>query len=197
MSTDAFLNEDYKAPVSGGYAKIQQGDNRMRILSSPLMVWVIWGGGKSTRLPYDPDNKPALPDADNPSVKHAWIMKVYNYETSAIEVFELDKMTLITPLLTYVRDADWGHPKNYDIVINKSGSGREGTKYSLIAKPAKPLSEEAKEAYINTPIALGEMLKEGGNPFISAPATAADTKKEPVKKEATAPAAEVDDAPPF
>ncbi len=197
MSENAFLPEGYKAPVSGGYTKIQQGDNQMRILSSPLMVWVIWVNGKSIRLPYDPDNKPALPEGDNPSVKHAWLLIVYNYATSAIEVFELDKMTLINPLLTYANDPDWGHPKGYDIVIKKTGSGREGTKYSLIAKPAKPVSDEVKAAYIDTPIALGEMLKENGNPFISTPATAPVKKAEaaPVKKAEVE--VESNDAPPF
>jgi len=93
MSTDAFISDDYEAPSSGGgYTKIEQGENRLRILSSPLLVWVIWKDGKPTRVPYDKDNKPELPAGENPSVKHAWIMTVFNYQTDQIEVLELDKM---------------------------------------------------------------------------------------------------------
>ncbi|AGO47975.1 hypothetical protein Phi12:1_gp9 [Cellulophaga phage phi12:1] len=173
MSTDAFINEDYQAPSSGGFTKIEAGKTRLRILSSPLMVWVVWANGKSTRLPYDPQNKPALPEGDNPSVKHAWIMLVFNYNTNVMEIWELDKMTLITPLLNHSRDADWGHPKHYDIEVTKTGSGKDGTKYAMIAKPKTPVSDDVKEAYLSTPVDLSQLLVDGGNPFLPASGTAA------------------------
>lgn len=169
MDQESFLPPNYEAPTSGGYTKLEQGETRLRILSSPLMVWVVWANGKPQRLAYDRDKKPALPAGDNPSVKHAWLMTVYNYGTSQIEIFELDKMSIITPLSTHASDKDWGHPKHYDITITRSGSGKEGTKYAFVAKPKTPVSEEVKEAYFATPVDLSQLLVPDGNPFLSPP----------------------------
>jgi len=174
MSNEQFIDDSYEAPVSGGgYAKIEQGENRFRILSSPLMLWVMWGGGKSTRIRYNKDQKPAMPQGENPSVKHAWAMIVWNYQTSQIEIMELDKATLREPLLAYSKSADWGHPKNYDVVFTKSGSGRENTKYALTAVPPKPVDPSILEALAETPIDLTQLLVEGGNPFIGTANTGA------------------------
>jgi len=171
---DSFLDENYEAPASGGgYTKLEMGENRFRVLSSPLMVWVIWANGQVKRVPYNKDEKPALPEGDNPSVKHAWELVVYNYKTQQIEIFELDKMTVINPITTHSKDPDWGHPKKYDITITKSGSGKDGTKYAFVAKPHKEVSEDVKEAYFNTPIDLGQLLVENGNPFL--PATSGES----------------------
>lgn len=170
MSTEQFVDPSYEAPSSGGgYTTIEQGDNRFRILSSPLMVWVIWNDGKPLRVPYNKDKKPTLPTGENPSVKHAWLLIVYNYKTESIEVMELDKMTVIRPLLTHAQDPDWGHPKHYDVVIKKEGSGKDNTKYSFIAKPKSEVIQEIKDAYFDTPIDLEELLKPDGNPFLPKP----------------------------
>lgn len=171
MSTDAFIPENYEAPTGGGgFTKLETGDNRMRILSSPLMLWVCWNDGKPSRLPYIQNKKitakPAKGAGQKDSVKHGWGLVIWNYKTEAIEVFELDKQDIIAALTTYAKDADWGHPKNYDIVINKSGSGME-TEYKFVAKPAKRPSDAIIQAYTDNPIDLNQLLVDGGNPFLS------------------------------
>lgn len=166
MSNEQFISDDYQAPASGGgYTKIEMGENRFRVLSNPLLLWVIWANGKSKRIPYNAEQKPALPDGENPSVKHAWAMSVWNYKTEQIEIFELDKATLREPLLAHARSADWGHPKGYDVIINKSGSGKD-TKYQFQAVPHKPIAQNILDAMTETPIDLSQLLVEGGNPFI-------------------------------
>lgn len=183
MSTDAFIPEDYKPPTGGGgFTKLEDGDNRLRILSSPLMLWICWNDGKVSRVPFS-QPKPAKGSGQKDSVKHGWGLIVYNYKTESIEVFELDKQDIIAALTQYSKDPDWGHPKNYDVVINKSGSGME-TEYKFIAKPAKPVTDEIKVAYTENPIDLSKLLEEGGNPFLSnggsAAAKAPAEKKEKV-----------------
>lgn len=183
MSNDNFLPNDYEVPTSGGgFTKLEPGDNRLRILSSPLMVWLIWLDGKPIRVPFDKDKKPDKGTGEKDSVKHAWGLVVWNYATKAIEVFELDKQNVIAALYKYAADKDWGHPKHYDIVINKSGSGLK-TEYSFIAKPKTPPAQEIIDAFIDNPIDLTQLLVDGGNVFLSnAGATdstepAADNKK--------------------
>jgi hypothetical protein len=166
--TNSFIPNDYEAPTGGGgFTKLKAGDNKMRILSSPLMLWVTWADKKVTRIQYKGTaNKPAKPAIEGASVKHAWGLVIWNYETESIEVFELDKQAIIAALTTYGKDADWGHPKEYDIIINKKGSGMD-TEYTFIAKPAKPASDQIVDEYIANPVDLGQLLVEGGNPFLS------------------------------
>jgi len=167
MSTEQFITDDYVAPASGsGFTKIKDGENRFRILSSPLLLWVIWSDKKVTRLRYDVTKKPAKPQGENASVKHAWALIVWNYAEKRIEVMELDKMTLINPLLTHAKDKDWGHPKHYDVVFKKSGSGKDGTKYEFVAKPKSEPIDEIVTAFTDNPIDLEQLLVEGGNVFL-------------------------------
>lgn len=166
MSENAFIPEDYKPPTGGGgFTKLQDGDNRMRILSSPLMLWIVWNNGQPSRIPYSKP-KPTKGQGQKDSVKHGWGLIIWNYATEAIEVFELDKQDIISAITSYSKDKDWGHPKNYDIVINKSGSGME-TEYKFVAKPAKPVSDVIITAYTDNPIDLSQLLISGGNPFLS------------------------------
>ena len=178
---NGFIPTDYEAPTGGGgFTKLQNGDNKMRILSSPLMLWTVWADKKVSRIQYKgASNKPAKPAAENASVKHSWGLIIWNYATDAIEVFELDKQAIIGALTTYAKDPDWGHPKEYDIVINKSGSGMD-TEYTFVAKPAKPVTDQIIEAYAANPVDLAQLLVENGNPFLSN--GGASESKEPASK---------------
>lgn len=174
--TNSFIPEGHDIPRSEGqYSRFHDGENRYRILSNPLIVYVLWADGKPTRVKFDPENKPAEPKGENTSIKYAWIMKVWSYNNSRVEVMELDKKTLLTPLLGHAKDPDWGHPKDYDVIFKREGSGREGTKYSFIAKPKKPLDPEILSVISEVHVNLENLLIEGGDPFI-------DTVSEPVKK---------------
>ena len=175
MSQDAFLPADYTQPKSGGgFTKLETGDNTFRILSNPFMMWTTWGDKIKTSIAFKGvDNKPSKPTGLNPSVKHAWGLIVWNYSSNQIEVFELDKQGVIQSLMEYNSNPKWGHPKHYDIVINKKGSGKE-TQYSLVVEPKEKASQDIIDAYIANPVDLSQLLVEGGNPFLDAP------KAEPV-----------------
>lgn len=176
MSTDAFLPDNYEPPSSGGgYTKLELGDNKLRLLSSPLMMWSCWTDGKVKRLPYAQDNKPAKGSGQKDSVKHAWGLVVFNYQTKAIEVLELDKQDIIAGLTTHANDPDWGHPKHYDVVINKSGSGMD-TEYKLVCKPKTEPSQEIVDAFVENPIDLNQLLVENGNPFLNNAGSPANTE---------------------
>jgi hypothetical protein len=147
-------------------------------------MWVSWTDGKPKRIAFSPDNKPKKGAADRDSVKHAWGLIVWNYKSEAIEVFELDKQGVIASLTIHAKDADWGHPKDYDIVITKKGSGTD-TEYSFVAKPKKPISEEIKDAYLENPIDLDQLLTESGSPFLEKTAGAPPAKEPDAPKVVT------------
>jgi len=180
MSENAFLPNGYEPPVNGGgFTKLEPGDNKFRILSSPLMMWLIWADGKPSRVKFDRDNKPAKGPGQKDSVKHAWALVVWNYQTEAVEVLELDKQNVISSLYKHADDEDWGHPKHYDIVIHKKGSGMD-TEYSMIAKPKKAPGQVIIDAFLETPIELNNLLVENGNPFLNSAGSPKST--EPAKE---------------
>lgn len=185
MSKQNFIPDGYEVPTSGGgFTKLESGDNRFRILSSPLMMWLIWADGKPSRIKFDKDNKPVKGTGQKDSVKHAWALIVWNYATESIEVLELDKQTVIAALYKYAADADWGHPKKYDIVISKKGSGME-TEYGFIAKPHSEPSQAIIDGFTETPIDLDQLLVENGNPFLSNGGSTASTEPAETKKVVT------------
>lgn len=170
MSTDAFIPEGYEAPTGGGgFTKLEAGDNTLRILSNPFMMWLSWTDGKPSRLPYIVGGKitpkPAKGSGQKDSVKHAWGLIVWNYKTEQVEVFELDKQDIIGGLTAYAKNPKWGHPKHYDVVINKTGSGMD-TEYKLVVEPKTEPSQQIVDAFIANPVDLTQLLVEGGNPFI-------------------------------
>lgn len=169
-----FIPQGYEQPTSGGgFTKLETGENKFRILSSPLLLWLEWRDGKPTRHPFKQgEPKPAKGTDQKDSVKHAWGLVVWNYKTAKIEVLELDKQDVISSILALAEKPAWGHPKNYDIVITKKGSGMD-TEYMTTPEPPSEPSNEIIEAYTETPIDLSQLLITGGNPFI-AKNTAAD-----------------------
>jgi hypothetical protein len=167
MSTNSFIPEGYAQPTSaGGFTKLETGENKLRILSSPLLMWLEWRDGKPTRHLYvQGQPAPAKGAGQKDSVKHSWAVIIWNYKTEKIEVFELDKAGVIASILALSEKPSWGHPKNFDLIITKKGSGME-TEYVTTPEPPSEPSNAIVEAYTENPVDLRQLLVEGGNPFI-------------------------------
>jgi hypothetical protein len=172
--SNSFIPEGYAQPTSGGgFTKLETGDNKLRILSSPVLMWLEWRDGKPMRSPYvSGQPAPKKGEGKSDSVKHAWGLIVFNYKTEKIEVFELDKAGIIANVIALSEKAAWGHPKNYDLVITKKGSGMD-TEYFTSPEPPSAVSDVIVEAYTDNPVDLKQLFVSGGNPFIGK-ATAAD-----------------------
>lgn len=165
---NSFIPSDYVAPKSGGgFTKLETGENKFRILSSPLLMWIEWRDGKPSRHAFKQGGeKPDKGTGQKDSVKHAWGLIVWNYKTEQIEVFEVDKAGIIDSILALSSKAAWGHPKKYDIVITKKGSGMD-TEYVTTPEPPSEPSDAIIEAYTENPVDLQQLLKEGRNPFLA------------------------------
>lgn len=157
-----FLPTSYEVPKAGGnYLKLQQGDNVIRILSTPIIGWEDWDDNKPVRFPYTAQ-KPAPIDPTRP-VKHFWAFVVWDYQDKRLKILEITQSTIQEVIKNLNDDTDWGSPLNYDINIKKTGEKME-TKYSVIAKPPKQLDTEIIEAYAKTHIDLNQLFS-GGDPF--------------------------------
>lgn len=165
-----FLPRNYSTPkVNSSYMKFQDGENRFRILSRPILGWEDWTPEmKPVRTRYsDPKPKPINQSKE---VKHFWAMIVWNYSDQKIQILQVTQSTIRDSLVELINDKDWGDPCSYDLKVMKSGKDKQ-TKYNVNPLPHKPVSEEIRKAFRETPVDL-EMLFEGLNPFECHPSQA-------------------------
>lgn len=156
--------------TTGNYMKFEQGANKFRILSEPVMGWEYWteekGKEKSkpvralerwTTIPVNAD----LKNGWNP--KYFWAFTVWHFDLKKLMILEITQSTILKPLQDLVANEDWGDPRQYSITINKKGEKLD-TEYNLVPSPAKPTPPEILEMYKNAYIRL-ESLFDGTDPF--------------------------------
>lgn len=157
-----FLPLNYELPKSSGnYLKFEDGENRIRILSFPILGWEDWDGKTPVRFRYE--NKPAAPIDPKKPIKHFWSMICWNYAMSSIQILHITQGTIKRALDMLSKDADWGAPFHYDIKIYKTGDGME-TEYTVNPVSPKPLTQEIIDAFAKKPCNL-EALFSNADPF--------------------------------
>lgn len=175
MNND-FLPADYIEPdASNGYLKLQQGENRLRILSAtPLVGWEWWEhedgsvqagyddsqeGDKPVRVPIE---GPVPMKADR-TAKRFWAVTVWNYQLKQVQIWHITQKTIRDQLLSLSRKKSWGNPVEYDIIVDRSGDKLE-TEYTVSPEPKETLDLSIAEQAAKTPIDLTKLF-EGGDPF--------------------------------
>lgn len=177
-----FLPDDYEVPSgSDKYLNMKaDGSYRVRILAPPIFGQVGWSPpahgqkyGKPIRKrdfePWAPGE--AVMDERN-TIRHFWIMPVWDYKAKRVKVFEITQATIQRELKKYAKDPDWGTPLNYDVeIIRYNAQGKVA--YSVSPKPKSPVPAMAASAWvdlldsgfdINRMYATPEN-KHGGDPF--------------------------------
>lgn len=152
-----FLPDGYEAPVNGGgYMKLEDGENKFRILSKPIIGWLDWKDKKPLRfgLKFKPE-KPIDPESP---IKHFWACIVYNYKAKEIQILEITQATIQQGIEALTKDEDWGAPFFYDMKIIKSGEKKD-TKYVINPSPKKDLTEEQKKAALEKRVNLSALFK--------------------------------------
>jgi hypothetical protein len=157
----SFLPENYNVPKSlSHYYSFEQGDNIFRILGDVVLGWEDWENNKPIRTPYT-QPKPE-PIGDRP-VKHFWAFPIWDYKDKSIKILEITQASIQSEIANLYNDKDWGLPTEYDINVRRTGESLE-TRYSIIAKPPKPLSPEIKKEWEATDIDLNKLFT-GEDPF--------------------------------
>ncbi|CAB4166077.1 hypothetical protein UFOVP844_9 [uncultured Caudovirales phage] len=151
-----FLPADYEAPKtsSNGYLKLQEGENRIRILSAPILGWEDWLDKKPIR--YRMENKPKNSIDPKKPFKHFWAFIVFNYVTEQIQIMQITQATIRRSLEGLCKDADWGAPYGYDIKITKSGEGVD-TEYTINPVPHKSIDPYILKCFAERPINLNAL----------------------------------------
>jgi hypothetical protein len=164
-----FLPDKYEVPsTTDKYMKFVQGENRFRILSSPIIGWELWkdtpeGGRKPYRTPME---KPftTADTMDPEEIKHFWAMVVWNYKAEKVQILEITQKGIQKYLRALTKDKDWGNPvQTYDLVISKKGEKLE-TEYEVLPKPATAMDPGIVQLYKDMAIDLTALYR-GEDPF--------------------------------
>jgi len=165
-----FLPKDYKRPsTSGNYMKLEKGENRMRILSNAVTGYVCWASNPEKEMDNYPFRFKDFKSIDaevlarGKTPKHFWAMKVWDYKTKTVRVWEATQSTIQESIIGMSTSEDYGDPQGYDITISRTGEGLD-TNYNVLPTPPKKVSDEVAKADKETPVNLSA-LYDGGNPF--------------------------------
>ena len=160
---DQFLPTGYEAPKSNsGFFKPQEKATRIRILSSPLIGYVDWDKSGEKPKPVRTKEQKTKIWKDEP--KHFWALKIYNYTTEAIQIWDITQSWVRNQLMALV-NWEWGDPRDYDLKVWKKGEKLE-TEYFVQTTPdgKKEINQEVLEAELSTPCNL-EALRTNDDPF--------------------------------
>lgn len=168
-----FLPQGYEPPKANNYFKIQAGENRIRAMGPAIVGSVYWktiDGG--ARRPVRVRSHETIDEFElgidqhgqREEVKDFIAFPVWNYIAKCIQIAEFTQKTIIGSIYSLAESEDWGDPCDYDLKITKTGSGKDGTKYSIMPSPKRPAPADAKELLAASPINM-EALFGGGDPF--------------------------------
>lgn len=158
----SFLPTDYKAPsLNTGYMKIQEGENKFRILSKPILGWEDWDNKRPVRFRFE--NKPEKSIDPKMPVRHFWAFLCWNYAEEKIQILHLTQASIRNKIQSLSIDKDWGEPYFFDIKVVKKGQGKD-TEYEVHPVPHKDLHPSIEEAFHAKPCYL-EALFDNGDPF--------------------------------
>ena len=177
---EGFLPNDYQRPTSSSsYAKFEDGANRFRFLSPPIIGHEYWTKDSKpvrSRESFKTTPEDARLDDGKFKPKFFWALAVWNYAKSAVQILEITQASIQGPIEDLVSNDEWGDPREYDITINKKGEGLD-TEYTVQPSPKKAVPVDAHRAYRAMKIDL-EKLFEGGDPFVGERELAPEITKE-------------------
>lgn len=161
---DDFVPSGYEIPSSSnGYTKFQQGETKIRILSSPLIGYEGWVVTDKGEKPVRKEKQEELPK-DAQKIRHFWSVMIWNYTTSRIEIWTITQKGLMKKLLSLKNDEDWGNPRNYNIKVAREGEGLD-TKWELRPLAQFELSDEIRSALLESDINLSALYSTDENPY--------------------------------
>lgn len=165
-----FLDNISEEPAKvGKYVKLQDGDNRIRLLGGGddgLLIFGKegWTGDDDDRKVHRWDIKADAPKLKfNDEPKTFMAVPVWNYQVNAIQIWNITQATIRAKIRELATDPEWGDPRNYDIKVKKEGE-QLLTKYEVTPCKEKELSDEVKIAFESATIDT-KALFDGGDPL--------------------------------
>lgn len=162
----SFLPDNYEIPSSGGsYMKLEDGDNAIRILKSPVIGYETWietvdKKKAPVRIRMNETFKNPPP---RDKIRHFWALLVWSYRDKASKVLILTQKSIQVAIKDYIENKKFGDPTTYDIHILRSGEGFD-TEYRVQADPKEDLPQEILKALESLNVHL-ENVYDNKDPF--------------------------------
>lgn len=161
-----FLPKDYKAPVgSTSFMKLEEGQNRFRILSEAVIGWEGWKNNKPFRREGIEQNITADEvDTDSkygkakPKINHFWAFLVFDYKDKQVKILEITQKSIMKSIEGLVNDPDWGDPVNYDLGIERVEGQR--VSYNVNPYPPKKVDPKIAQALKDTELDVMDLFKD-------------------------------------
>ena len=161
-----FLPKDYEKPSTANqYMKLEEGDNKMRILTPATIGWIDW---TPERKPIRTKNEPDSNFDPEKPAKHFWAFAIWDYRDEKVKIMEITQSTIQGALMGFVSDESWGDPTKYDVNIKRDGK-EMATKYNIVTTPPKEPNAQVKDAIKHMTCDLDKLF-DGGDPFMAKPA---------------------------
>jgi hypothetical protein len=165
--SDDFVSDEAVSSGSASYFKPETGDNKVRIISKPILGWVVWEEDEDdnrtpvrTKIDDEPDKSNY--EKDNQPKKFMAVV-IIDHADDEVKIWEITQQSIIKAIKALAANEDWGMPFSYDININKKGEKLK-TKYVITPSPKKVLSKELVKAANEKPCNL-DALYEGEDPW--------------------------------
>lgn len=151
-----FLPKEYQVPdKTKQFMKLAPGDNLIRVLSPPMLGWVVFTEDKKPVRRHIEEGEFSSKELNDMKAKrnedgvfegnkHFWVMLVWDYSAKAPKILEITQISIIKPLYGLLKDEDWGDLRDFDINIKREGTGKNDTTFEVTPKPHKKISEETK-----------------------------------------------------
>lgn len=148
------------------YMKLQDGENKFRIVQEPITGFIDWKDKKPYR--YRIGNQPPTPFDSEKPIKPFIACYVWDYEQEDLFILEMSQIGILKSLKSLSESEDWGDLKGYDLKITRSGTGAL-SKYAVVPCPHKALPPAIKKLLAQRPVKL-EALFDGQDPWLLAEA---------------------------
>lgn len=131
-------------PASGSdglfMKKLEQGENRLRILTTPIAGYVWWpeNENKPVRVKEAGDIK------TGEDAKYFWFLTIaINGE---VKFLEIKQKTILGQIKALSDNKEWGEVQDYDITITRSGQDLE-TQYTVVPNPKKAVDADVAKQW--------------------------------------------------
>lgn len=128
---------------SGGFMKLEEGKNIVRVITNPyqfMVAWVTDESGANKKIKSAIKNCPLVKLGHK--IQKRWYIGVIERKTNSAKILEVSAQ-ILTSIKSLVKDPDWGPVANYDININRGPKGSQPL-YTVFPKPPTQLSDEDK-----------------------------------------------------
>lgn len=148
-------------PTSGGYLKLKQGENKIRIVSEAEVFGKHFKNKKST-ICLGKEICDLCIEGDKP--KPSWLMWVIDRADGEIKMLEAGYQ-IISQVQKMAQSSEYGFEglPSYDIIIQKEGEGLDTEYIATPARKDSDLTEEEKEdiSALKSPSEIVEEKKKG------------------------------------